>query len=87
MLLPFKVRTLGKGHKNLKQSVIGHLLSKRQRKWEIVSKFVAFLENLNFTVVIRKLSREFKFLVIIKFGFFSNIGHQMMIELTTIVSI
>ena len=29
--------------------LIWHLLSKSQIKWEIVSKFVAFLENLNFT--------------------------------------
>ena len=28
--------------------LIWHLLSKRQIKWEIASKFVAFLENLNF---------------------------------------
>ena len=28
--------------------LIWHLLSTRQIKWEIVSKFVAFLENLNF---------------------------------------
>ena len=31
--------------------LIWHLLSKRQIKWEIVSKFVAFLENLNFNEI------------------------------------
>ena len=33
--------------------LIWHLLSKRQIKWEIVSNFVAFLENLNFTILNR----------------------------------
>ena len=32
--------------------LIWHLLSKRQIKWEIVSKFVAFLENLKFTYIV-----------------------------------
>ena len=30
--------------------LIWHLLSKRQIMWEIVSNFVAFLENLNFNM-------------------------------------
>ena len=31
-----------------KSHLIWHLLSKRQIMWEIVSNFVAFLQNLNF---------------------------------------
>ena len=33
--------------------LIWHLLSKRQIMWEIVSNFVAFLENLNFIIVVK----------------------------------
>jgi hypothetical protein len=40
----------------------------------------------NYTVVIKYLRREFKFPAFIDFGFFSNISHQMMIELTPIFS-
>ena len=46
----FKVRTFWEGHKNLKQSPT----SKLQIMWEIVSNFVAFLENLNFNENILK---------------------------------
>ena len=32
--------------------MIWYLLSKRQIKWDIVSNFVSFLENLNYILVI-----------------------------------
>ena len=50
MTVSNKIQTFWKGHKNLKQSLTWFdiNLSKRQIMWEIVSNFVAFLENLNF---------------------------------------